>query len=128
MTPHFTVAELACKCGCGMLPEKSFMEKVETLRAVYGKPMRVASAARCPAHNDLVSSTGRNGPHTTGRAIDIAVAGEDAHQLLRVAMRFCSFTGIGVSQKGAPREGRFLHFDDLPNAPGQPRPTLWSYP
>ncbi len=110
-----------------MLPAQDFMEKVETLRAVYGKPMRVTSAARCPAHNDLVSSTGRTGPHTTGRAIDIGVSGADAHQLLRVAMRFGNFTGIGVSQKGA-HEKRFLHLDDLPNAPGQPRPTLWSYP
>jgi zinc D-Ala-D-Ala carboxypeptidase len=34
------------------------------------------------------------------------------------------FTGIGVSQKGAIR---FIHVDDLPDAPGQPRPTIWSY-
>jgi hypothetical protein len=34
------------------------------------------------------------------------------------------FTGIGVQQKGG---GRFIHLDNLPNGPGQPRPTVWSY-
>lgn len=125
MTPHFSIAELKCPCGCGMVPRQEFMEKVETLRAVYGKPMKVTSAARCSEYNQKVSSTGPNGPHTTGRAIDIGVSGNDAHQLLRAAMRHCNFTGIGVSQKG-PHEKRFLHFDDLPNG-AQPRPRIWSY-
>ena len=127
MTPHFSDAELACKCGCGLLPKPDFMEKVETLRVAYGKPLRVTSAARCPEYNAKVSSTGLTGPHTTGRAIDFGISGADAHHLLRTAMRHCNFTGIGVSQKG-PHEKRFLHFDDLPDAPGQPRPTLWTYP
>jgi RimJ/RimL family protein N-acetyltransferase len=34
------------------------------------------------------------------------------------------FTGMGFQQKG---NSRFLHLDDLPDAPGQPRPTVWSY-
>lgn len=121
MTPHFSVAELACKCGCGMLPKIDFMEKVETLRSVYGKPMKVNSAARCPEYNAKVSSTGLTGPHTTGRAIEFGVSGADAHQLLRLAMRFGNFTGIGVSQKG-PHASRFLHFDCV-DGPSR----LWSY-
>lgn len=121
MTPHFTDAELACKCGCGMLPKLEFMEKVETLRALYGKPMRVTSAARCPEYNAKMSSTGLTGPHTTGQAIDIGVSGEDAHNLLRLAMRHGNFTGIGVSQKG-PHASRFLHFDCARSVP-----AIWSY-
>jgi zinc D-Ala-D-Ala carboxypeptidase len=124
MTPHFSAAELACKCGCGMLPEPSFMAKVERLREAWGRPLRVTSAARCPAHNAKVSGTGLNGPHTTGRALDVEVARRDALMLLVLALRLGLFTGIGVQQKGI---GRFLHFDDLPDAPGQPRPTIWSY-
>lgn len=123
MTPHFSDAELACPCGCGMLPEHDFMDKLETIRVAYGKPMKVNSAARCPAYNEKVSSTGRTGPHTTGRAIDIGVSGSDAHRLLRVAMRHGNFTGIGVQQKG-PHVSRFLHFDDLT---GENRPWIWSY-
>jgi uncharacterized protein YcbK (DUF882 family) len=107
-----------------MLPEPKFMEKIETLRVLYGKPISVSSAARCPTYNAKVSGTGLTGPHTTGRALDAEVSRGEAHALLRWAMRHGGFTGIGVQQKGAKR---FLHFDDLPDATSQPRPTLWSY-
>lgn len=123
MTPHFSHAELACKCGCNFLPAQDFMDKVEALRVAVGFPMRVTSAARCPAHNARVSGTGRTGPHTTGRAIDLGVSHGQAHAVLSKALEM-GFTGIGVQQKGG---GRFIHLDDLPNAPGQPRPTVWSY-
>lgn len=123
MTPHFSRSELACRCGCGMLPEIDFMERVEAVRERFGRPMTVTSAARCPAHNARVSGTGATGPHTTGRAIDLAVRGWDALSVIKIALD-CGFTGIGVNQKGG---SRFIHLDDLPNKPGQPRPTVWSY-
>lgn len=123
MTPHFPDAELECKCGCGMLPKQDFMDKIEGLRVAYGRPLIVSSAARCPTYNDKVSGTGRTGPHTTGRSIDFAVDRKAAWELLGLAMEF-GFSGIGVNQKGGKR---FLHLDDLPDAPGQPRPTVWSY-
>lgn len=124
MTPHFTDAELACECGCGMLPDRDFMSKVERMCVAWGKPMKVSSAARCQAHNAKVSATGATGPHTSGHAIDFDILGAEAVELCGLALRLGIFTGIGVNQKGA---GRFLHFDDLPNAPGQPRPWIWSY-
>ena len=122
---NFTPAEVACKCGCGMLPEADFMRRVQMARDLFGRPMPVSSGARCPAHNAKESKTGLTGPHTTKRAIDVQVSGPDAFYLIRVAMK-CGFTGIGVSQRG-PHGTRFVHLDDLPDAPGQPRPTVWSY-
>jgi uncharacterized protein YcbK (DUF882 family) len=127
MTPHFKLAtdpKLACGCGCGMLPAQDFMDKIERLRVAYGKSLKVTSAARCPEHNAKVSGTGRTGPHTTGRAIDLAVDRGDAYRLTQLAFEL-GFTGIGWQQKGG---GRFVHIDDLQDAPGQPRPTCWSYP
>ena len=124
MTPHFPASSVACKCGCGMLPKADFMEKVEALRVKLGFPLPVTSAARCATHNAKVSATGASGPHTTGRALDVGVRGENALRVI-VEARNMGFTGIGVSQKGA---ARFIHIDDLPNAEGQPRPTVWSYP
>lgn len=118
----FSRQELECRCGCGMLPQADFVEKMETLRGLYGAPLRVTSAARCPAHNSAVSGTGTTGPHTTGRAVDFGVQGEAAVKLLRVAFASGMFTGFGVNQKG---NGRFLHFDDLPHSANRPR--LWSY-
>ena len=123
MTPHFSSDELACKCGCGMLPAQDFMDKVENLRVRYGMPLKVSSAARCPIYNATVSKTGAAGPHTSGRAIDFAVSHTESWLLLRLALAE-GFTGIGVNQKGG---GRFIHIDDLPNAEGQPRPSTWSY-
>jgi zinc D-Ala-D-Ala carboxypeptidase len=119
MTPHFSKSELFCKCGCGMLPAQDFMDKVEKLRVAVGFPLRVTSAARCPDHNSRVSGTGRSGPHTTGRAIDLGVTHGQAYTVLAKALEM-RFTGIGVNQKGG---ARFIHLDDLTAG----RPTVWSY-
>lgn len=123
-TEHFTDAELSCRCGCGLLPSRAFQDKNERLRRLWGKPLIVSSAKRCPAHNRKVSTTGDNGPHTKD-AIDYVVAPEDVWGFVRLAMNN-GFTGIGVHQRG-PYDKRFVHLDDLPNEPGQPRPRVWSY-
>jgi zinc D-Ala-D-Ala carboxypeptidase len=102
-----------------MLPAQDFMDKVEKLRVAVGFPLRVTSAARCPDHNAKVSGTGRTGPHTTGRAIDLGVSHAQAYWVLAEAFR-AGFTGIGVNQKGG---SRFIHIDDLTAG----RPTVWSY-
>lgn len=121
---YFRLDEFACRCGCKRNNmDERFLEELDQLRTIYGKPLIVSSGYRCPDHNAKVSSTGRTGPHTTGHACDFAVSGGDSLLLLRVAL-VLDFTGIGINQKGA---GRFIHVDDLPNRAGQPRPTLWSY-
>lgn len=125
MTKNFPDHELACQCGCGMLPDKHFMVLIQAIRYEAGFPMPVSSAARCPDHNERVSKTGRTGPHTTGHAIDIRVSGAQAARIISLGLKY-GMQGIGVSQKG-PHESRFIHLDDLSNAPGQPRPTVWSY-
>jgi hypothetical protein len=71
-----------------------------------------------------VSTTGFDGPHTTGKAADILVYGEDALLLLKLALAR-GFTGIGISQKG-DIHSRFIHLDILAQ-PDYPRPFLWSY-
>ena len=126
MTPHFKTSELSCRCGCGRLPNTEFMAKIERLRMRCGFPMPVSSAFRCPDYNAKVSSTGYAGPHTTGQAIDLAVSGKHALELVRMALD-SGFTGVGVKQHG-PYEKRFIHLDTLPERHGQPRPHIWSYP
>ena len=122
MARFFKITEFACKCGCGTNKiDPEFVEKLDELRGRYGRPLIVSSGYRCPSHNAKVSSTGLTGPHTTGRAVDFAVARLEAYALIRYAT---TFTGIGVNQKGG---ARFIHLDDLPDAPNQPRPTVWSY-
>ena len=96
------------------------MDKIQKLRELVGLPLPVTSAARCPKHNSRVSKTGLQGPHTTGRAIDLQVDRENAYKVLKTALEMGCFTGIGIQQKGT---GRFIHLDDLKDG----RPTIWSY-
>jgi len=125
--PHFSAAELACQCGCGRHEmEDSFLTDLEKLRTAFGKPMVVTSAFRCPTHNAQASQTGLSGPHTTGKAVDIKIAGADAHRLLTLALQQGCFTGIGISQAGS-HNTRFIHLDTIEPGPGRPRPTIWSY-
>ena len=119
-TENFTNDELRCKCGCGLLPPGAFQIELQFLRNVYGRPMKLNSAARCPAYNARVSSTGRKGPHTVG-AVDVAVYGQDAVDLIVLAIRH-GWYGIGVSQEG-PHESRFVHLDRRPFA----QRAVWSY-
>ena len=124
----FSKEELQCRCGqycdyaCPM--DSDFIQRLDDLRERYGKSLRVTSGYRCPQHNSNVSSTGANGPHVSGKAIDFGVARGDAHALLEIAMSM-SFSGIGIAQKGS---GRFIHLDDLTaTETNNMRPWLWSY-
>jgi len=122
-SPYFTQDEMRCQCGCnqdGM--NADFMERLTSLRADWGKPMTVTSAYRCPQH-PIEAKKAKPGAHASGRAVDIAVQGEDAYNFLCAALGH-GFSGIGVQQKGG---GRFIHLDDLTQDEGWPRPTVWSY-
>lgn len=124
--PHIDPArEWACKGTGQIVVETAFLDRIEQLRARLLRPLIITSGYRSPEHNARVSSTGRSGPHTTARAVDIRVYGLHALELLDEAL-LSGFTGFGVKQHG-PHAGRFLHLDDLPAASGRPRPYLWSY-
>ncbi|MDP2715526.1 D-Ala-D-Ala carboxypeptidase family metallohydrolase [Rheinheimera sp.] len=118
--PNFTESEFACKHTgeCKMQP--AFMERLQTLRIAYGKPMQISSGYRSPSHPIEAIKT-KPGVHSSGRACDVVVRGADALKLIELAIKH-GFTGIGVNQKGA---SRFIHLDDLTNADS--RPTIWSY-
>jgi len=120
---HFELKEFACK-HCGQVKmDDGFLVLLDELRDRVGHPIVISSGYRCPEHNCAVSTTGPNGPHTTGHAADLAVRGYVAKTVLRVAS-ILPFTGIGVNQKGT---SRFIHLDNLPEIPGRPRPWVWSY-
>lgn len=121
--PNFTEAEFRCRCGCGRAGmDPAFMDALQDLRRLWGKPMVISSGYRCPEHNAAVSSTGPSGPHTTGKAADILVHGGMALSLLALATNG-RFTGVGVHQRG-PHAGRFIHLDTIE---GPARPGIWSY-
>lgn len=103
---------------------KLFLSMLDALREKLGFPLIVTSGYRSPEYNAKVSETGTTGPHTTGKAADIAVSGQQAYTLIKTALEL-GFTGIGISQKGA---SRFVHLDILADGEqGAPRPRIWSY-
>jgi len=119
----FTVEELTCHCGCGqMLMDDWFMQDLVALRRASGIRMPVSSGYRCPAHNALVSKTGDDGPHTTGKAVDIRIAGTDMAELVKLAIN-AGFLGVGQKQHGL-WAGRYIHLDKCDRG----KLTMWTYP
>jgi len=125
ITKNFSVAEMECKCGCGSSDmDEEFMRQLQGIRDEMQRPLSVTSAVRCEAHNSNVSSTGKNGPHTKRKAVDLVISGADALRLYDIARKH-GMSGIGLSQKGAHNK-RFIHIDALTPEEG-PRPTVWTY-
>ena len=122
MSEYFSADELICPhCGEVRMNER-FMVDLVKLREYLGFPLPVTSGYRCPEYNDRISSTGLDGPHTKGCAVDIAVKGDKARALIGAAIAFHGFEGIGVRQKG---QSRFIHLDKYTGL--SPRPWVWSY-
>lgn len=131
LAPLFTPEEFTCRCGCGRGPEEmdeTFMNSLYSLRVMAQIVFPVGSGFRCPTYNRQVSTTGGEGPHTTGHAVDLELFGEGVYRVLELALdkSMFSFTGIGLNQRGAHGK-RFIHLDDLPNAEARPRPWIWTY-
>lgn len=125
VTEHFTEAELACSCGCGQaLMDMDFMRKVEAMRVEAGFSFVTSSAYRCKNH-PIEQHKSAPGAHRDGHAMDVLCAGEKAHRVIELAMKY-GMTGIGIKQNG-PHDQRFIHIDDAEPTPTRPRPWIWSY-
>lgn len=129
MIKHFTPGEFACKCGeCGSTGNEmdlDFISLLDQLRTRQDHAMIITSGYRCPEYNSRISSTGFDGPHTTGRAADVGVSGEQAFNLVKQCSLGGWMSGIGINQKGS-HDKRFIHLDNL-EGPDHPRPRIWTY-
>lgn len=119
---YFTEQELSCSHCQNNEMNDAFMTKIESLREELNFPFVVTSGYRCENH-PIEARKSSPGAHTTGRALDLLVSGENAYRLLSGALR-AGFTGVGVNQKG---DSRFIHIDDIESAQERPRPWVWSY-
>lgn len=91
------------------------LDKLQILRSMLGRPVKINSAYRFPEYNDRVSSTGTDGVHTRGCAFDVScTSSKDRYDLIRGAFAI-DFTGIGVYDWGV-----HLDDDDI-----KARPRLW---
>lgn len=108
LSKNFSVAELTCQCGCGMVPTAEFISRLQALRDAWGSPLKVTSAARCKKHNAAVGGAPAS-KHVDGIAADITCTnGGERYKLLRLAYHL-GFTGLGLHPQ-------FLHLDIRPAA------------
>ena len=116
----FSDEELTCQCGCGRMEmDAQFMRKVVNARGALGVPFIVTSAYRCPEHNNRVSKSGYNGPHTIGRALDIRADARTKSIVLDY------FAKQGMTRFGVAKT--FIHFDDLTEQDLFDEDVLWTY-
>jgi len=95
------------------------MDFLQTARDDLG-PLSITSAYRCQDHNNSVSKTGFNGPHTTGLAVDISVK-DSQHRKKLITYFADKVTGLGIAKS-------FIHIDLLTAEDGfEMRPNSWVY-
>lgn len=122
MMQYFTYSEFdqrGLKGSGEEFMDRGFLDLLDILRGKCGFPFIITSGYRSPHYNNLVSTTGFDGPHTTGKAADIKVDTKQAYILMENVFTMDCFYGIGVG-KG------FVHLDTLLPIE-KPRPRLWTY-
>jgi zinc D-Ala-D-Ala carboxypeptidase len=121
--PYFnpeTDKKMTCSCGCGRMElQDDFMKKIVLARIECGFSFHIISGFRCPKYNNQVSKTGFNGPHTTGRALDIAADSRQKSQIMR-ALRSLGFTRFGIAKT-------FIHVDNLTQKENFAEDVIWTY-
>ncbi len=116
---NFTPDEVKCQ-HCGELKiDEELMDLIQDARETLG-PLRITSGYRCSEHNNNISSTGPNGPHTTGKAIDIATSSSQKRKEL-IDYFATKVSGLGIAKS-------FIHIDLLTSEDGfDARPNSWIY-
>ena len=116
---NFKPDEFRCS-HCGTLEvHEDLLDLLQEAREALG-PLVINSAYRCSTHNAAVSKTGANGPHTTGKAIDIAVR-DSQHRKQLITYFAPEVTGLGIAKS-------FIHIDLLYEEDGfEMRPNSWVY-
>lgn len=116
--PNFSKKEFDCKHTGENNMQHEFMEKLQRIRQVYGKPMTITSGFRSKRHPIEAKKTHSNGEHTQGNCADIACTiSSDRFELINLALAN-GITRIGIAKS-------FLHFGI--GGKGLPNNVIWEY-
>lgn len=123
LTEHFSRAEIACKCGCGVSNfHLETLERLEAFRAHLGKNIFITSGCRCAKHNKAIGGSSGSyhlaGDVLEARAVDIRVFGSSALNLM-VALESWDAEGF-FTGRGIYLRERFCHIDS-----GHAQLTMW---
>ena len=115
--------KLLCTCGHPDCDKPSVNQKtlnrLQTARDFYGKPMSVTSGGRCSYHTDQAKKTNpKSGDHPEGNGVDIAANGATRGNIVKAGQK-AGFNAIGVAKT-------FVHLgyrEELPVG----HLTMWVY-
>lgn len=144
LTKDFKVSELACSDGCGFgtKPEDyadGFLDFLQLVRDIYGRPIYVTSGARCANQNRIDGGVTLSA-HKRGAAIDAGAAnGYDRHCLMVAYVLALAVTAGEISKDKAIMIARTIErtgggfgvargFCHLDTDVHLPRPSSWGYP
>ena len=111
---YFRPPEWACKCkekACpcrakGFALHDGLLVYIDTLRAAYGRPIRITSGWRCPAHNRAVGGAEKSF-HLIGRAVDISV--DNFEEVWKLHQRFQTLYLMKVSESVYAPDKGYIH-------------------
>lgn len=122
---YFTEKELKCKHTGEYKFDDDFLALLTKIRIECGFAFPITSGYRSEKHPieaRKIYNGGKAGAHSTGKAVDIQCAGEEAMKIIEVAIKH-GIKRIGVAQKG---NMRFIHIDSCTEEDGFPA-AIWSY-
>ena len=116
---HFRIAEFDSpdQPGSGELMRSLTLALIDQARAQAGRPFRINSGYRTPAHNRKVGGVG-DSAHTGGWAVDIHAMTDAEKKAICKALFDVGFRRFGIGKT-------FVHVD---NDPGKKTPAVWVYP
>ncbi len=111
LSPHFTAAEFACRCGCGFGlragdVSQDLVVRLEAMRAaaqaldvvnLWPGGLEITSGCRCEAHNAEVGGS-RGSAHRYGLAADVACPGSARAFVLVSAALAVGFVRVGLER------------------------------
>lgn len=113
VSAHFSVYEFACSDHSDkVLIDSELVEVLEQIRTHFGKPVKINSAYRTPAHNISIGGSSRS-QHCLGLAADICITDVDPIQIALYAASlpyFANRGGIGYYSRVGLKDG-FVHVD-----------------
>lgn len=113
----FTEKEIACKCGCGhCIIQPLFYFKMNVLRALIDRPLRITSWNRCDEHN-IKEGGSDTSSHLIGYAADIFTSTPFLQYIIVFYAGRIGFRGVGIGDN-------FVHLDD---DIGKNRDRFWTY-
>jgi uncharacterized protein YcbK (DUF882 family) len=118
ISKHFTVEEFSCHDGTpypSVWVDSSLqvlVDQLETIRAIWARPIRILSGYRTSLHNGAVGGA-KYSQHMEGRAADIVVQGVDAPMVVKGILTLLQQGDIHLGGLGS--YATFTHVDIRPS-------------